>query len=65
MRLEAEAREDSAGRFFSGSFTIALQAVWRDFAAFGSLIALLIVSKSALAIEAILYGRFSDVTKYY
>jgi hypothetical protein len=52
--LEEEVRLESAGRFLSGSFTAALHAVWRDFAALGSPIAVLMVAWSALAIADML-----------
>jgi hypothetical protein len=54
VRLEVEEREDSAGRFFEGSLMRDLQAVWRDFAALGSLIAVDILSRSADAMASML-----------
>ena len=56
LRLAEEASADSAVRFLEGSLTMALQAAWRDLAAFSSLIAVLIMPRSALAIDVMLGG---------
>jgi hypothetical protein len=49
-----EDRELSAARFLEGSLTRPLQAVWRDFAALGSIRAVEMVSRLADAISAML-----------
>lgn len=54
MRFEEEEREESAERFLEGSLTAPLQAVWRDFAALASPIAVDIVSMSAEAMASML-----------
>jgi hypothetical protein len=56
VRFAADERLDSAPRFLSGSLISALHAVWSCFAALGSLIAVLILERSALAIDAMLNG---------
>lgn len=54
MRFAAGESADSAVRFLLGSLTMALHAVWSDLAAFASLIAVLIVERSAVDIADIL-----------
>ena len=54
MRLGEDERDEVAGRFLEGSLTRALHAVWRDLAAFGSLIASDMVSRSVEAMSDIL-----------